>query len=103
MRIIRGEGNSAIEKLPRLPGTPLPEFKKSAADAGPGGEIASRRPRGVRHEPQLTVMAHAGVGDGEEVISTLCTEEGIGAFLARAMPISPAPERLFNLPLRGRR
>jgi len=103
VRILRGDGNSAIEKLPRPPGSPLREFKKCAADAGPDGEIAPRRPRGVRHEPQLTVMTQAGGWGGEEVISTLCTEVGIIAFGARATPIRPAAERLFDLSLRGRR
>ena len=103
VRILRGEGNSAIEKLPRPPGAPLPEFLKRAADPGPGGEIAPRRPRGVRHEPQLTIVTHAGVGGGEEVIGALGTEVGIDAFGARATPIRPAAERLLDLSLRGRR
>ena len=103
VRIIRGDGNGAIEKLPRPPGAPLPEFKERAADPGPGREIAPRRPRGVRHEPQLTVVTQAGVGHGEEVVGALGAEEGIGAFRAGAAPIRPTAERQFDLALRGRR
>jgi len=103
VRILRGEGHGAIEKLPRPPGTPLREFKKRAAGAGPGCPIAPRRPRGVRHEPQLTVMARSGVRSGEEVIGTLGAEVGIIAFRTRSSPIRPAAERLFDLSLRGRR
>ena len=103
VRILRGEGNSAIEKLPRPPGSPLREFKKPAADAAPDGGIAPRRPRGVRHEPQLSVVTQAGGRGGEEVISALGTEVGIIACGACAAPLRPAAERLFDLSLRGRR
>lgn len=75
VRILRSEDHRAIEQLPRPSGTALPEFKKRAAKAGPGDVIAPRRPRGMRHEPQLTVVTRAGAGDGEEVIGSLRPEE----------------------------
>jgi len=99
VRIPRRESNCAIEKLPCPHGTTKPEFQKRAADAGPGELIAPHKPRGVRHEPQLTVVTRAGLGDGEEVVSGLRSAIGISARSTRATAVSPAAERLFDLPL----
>lgn len=99
MRILWGKRNGAIEKLPRLNGTPLPEFPQRAVDADPDVKTPPCRPRGVRHQSQLTVVARAGIGGGEDVISALRAVKGGGARRARAATLRPAAERQFDLPL----
>lgn len=98
-RILRGDGYGVIEKVPRPPGTPLPEFSQRAVDTSPDGEIAPDRPGWMHYQPQLTVVTRAGVRGGEDVIGALRAAVGVNACRAGAKPIRPATECHFDLSL----